>query len=79
MQFSLNLSFTCRLKTCFKNLIFTFSERPLELPLFEIRPNRSQVVFEGDKIPFECRASVVDPETKILWLREGHIVISNRY
>jgi hypothetical protein len=37
-----------------------FSDRPLELPLFEIFPSKSQVVFEGDKLPFECRASVID-------------------
>ncbi|XP_060572173.1 adhesion G protein-coupled receptor A3-like [Ruditapes philippinarum] len=53
-------------------------DRPLELPLFEIKPGMSQIVFEGDKLPFDCQASVVDPNTKMFWLRRGAVVETNR-
>ncbi|KAL4232013.1 hypothetical protein ACF0H5_009591 [Mactra antiquata] len=53
-------------------------DRPLELPLFEIKPGTSQIVFEGDKIPFDCRASIIDPNTKMFWLRHGSVVETNR-
>lgn len=36
------------------------------------------MVFEGDKLPFECRASVIDPATKMSWLRGGREVRTNR-
>lgn len=52
--------------------------RPLELPLFEIIPGKSQIVFEGDKLPLECRAQVIDPQTKMYWLRNGEVVETNR-
>ncbi|KAK3095548.1 hypothetical protein FSP39_015980 [Pinctada imbricata] len=52
--------------------------RPLELPLFEIYPKQSQVVFEGDKLPFECRASVIDKNTQMVWMRSGRVVETNR-
>ena len=45
--------------------------------MFEIKPSHSQLVFEGDKLPFECRASVIHPRTNIAWVREGgNIVIT---
>ncbi|WAR21925.1 AGRA1-like protein [Mya arenaria] len=46
-------------------------DRPLELSLFEIMPGIDQIVFEGDKIPFDCQASIVDPKTEMFWLRDG--------
>ncbi|XP_076439680.1 adhesion G protein-coupled receptor A2-like [Babylonia areolata] len=46
-------------------------EHDLQLPVFEIKPSHSQLVFEGDKLPFECRASVIHPRTSIAWVREG--------
>ncbi|KAK7468009.1 hypothetical protein BaRGS_00036753, partial [Batillaria attramentaria] len=50
----------------------------LQLPVFEIKPSQSQVVFEGDKLPFECRASVVHTKTHIAWVREaGKLVVTN--
>lgn len=55
-----------------------FSDRPLELPLFEIKPGTDQIVFEGDKIPFECQASIVDPKTSMYWLRAGKVVETDR-
>lgn len=33
-------------------MIFGFLDRPLELPEFEILPNKSQVVFEGWIVSF---------------------------
>lgn len=53
-------------------------DRPLELPEFEILPNKSQVVFEGDKIPLICRASIINRETRMVWLRRGEVVSTNR-
>ena len=35
-------------------------------------------MFEGDKLPLECRASVIDPQTRMYWLREGVVVETNR-
>ena len=61
-----------------RNCLAFFSDRPLDLPLFEIVPGKSQIVFEGDKLPFECRATVTDVETKMFWLRNGEVVETNR-
>lgn len=58
--------------------IFCFLDRPLELPEFEILPNKSQVVFEGDKIPLICRVSIINRETRMVWLRRGEVVSTNR-
>lgn len=63
---------------CLKCCVLFISDRPLELPLFEISPSTSQVVFEGDKLPFECRASVIDRNTKMVWIRKEEIVETNR-
>lgn len=54
------------------------SDRPLELPLFEIKPGINQIVFEGDKIPIECQASIVHPKTEMSWLRHRELVVTNR-
>ena len=62
----------------FNNSLFQILERPLELPLFEIVPGIDQIVFEGDKIPFDCQASIVDPRTQMFWLRNGLVVETNR-
>lgn len=51
---------------------------PVELPLFELLPSRSQIVFQGDKLPFECRASVLEPNTKIAWIRNGEELTTNK-
>ncbi|CAH1785132.1 unnamed protein product [Owenia fusiformis] len=50
---------------------------PVELSLFELEPSKSQVVFEGDKLPFECQASILDESTKMLWVRKGEPVEAN--
>ena len=41
-------------------------------------PNTNQVVFEGDKLPFDCRASIIDPSTVMYWVRKGKAVGTNR-
>ena len=51
---------------------------PVELPLFELTPATSQVVFQGDKLPFVCRASVIDSSTRMVWIREGKPVLTNK-
>lgn len=50
---------------------FAFLEWSLELPIFELTPSASQVVFEGDKLPFECRASEIGHDMNISWVRSG--------
>lgn len=51
---------------------------PVELPLFELTPATSQVVFQGDKLPFVCRASVIDSSTRMVWVREDQPVLTNK-
>lgn len=36
------------------------------------------MVFEGDKIPLICRASIINRETRMVWLRRGEVVSTNR-
>ena len=55
-----------------------FAGWPVELPLFELTPAASQVVFQGDKLPFVCRASVVDSSTHMLWIRGDGPVLTNK-
>lgn len=43
--------------------------------MFEIKPAQSQLVFEGDKLPFECRASFGYGRTQIAWVRDGGKVV----
>ncbi|CAI9736360.1 adhesion G protein-coupled receptor A3-like [Octopus vulgaris] len=53
-------------------------ERPLELPVFELLPSTNQIVFEGDKLPFECRAFKIDDEAEMFWVRKGKRMHTNR-
>ncbi len=41
-----------------------FADWPVELPLFELIPNTNQVVFQGDRLPFQCKASVIEPDMR---------------
>ncbi|XP_055891327.1 uncharacterized protein LOC106070481 isoform X2 [Biomphalaria glabrata] len=51
----------------------------LQLHIFEIRPSESQLVFIGDKLPFECHASVTSQDKmNISWYRGDRIVTSNK-
>ena len=60
------------------NVQFCCSERVLELPVFELSPSSQQVVFQGDKLPFQCHASATDPQTDIYWVRNQEKVLSNK-
>ncbi|XP_067657299.1 adhesion G protein-coupled receptor A3-like [Haliotis asinina] len=50
----------------------------LQLPFFVISPQESQIVFEGDKLPFNCRASFIHADTHIAWIRKGVAVETNK-
>ncbi|XP_038267044.1 adhesion G protein-coupled receptor A1 [Dermochelys coriacea] len=47
---------------------------PLELPLFELIPSQRQVVFHGDRLPFQCTATYVDNTTQVHWYHDGHLI-----
>lgn len=58
---------------------FLFVDHNLQLHIFEIRPSESQLVFIGDKLPFECHASVTSQDKmNISWYRGDRIVTSNK-
>ncbi|KAK6177945.1 hypothetical protein SNE40_012804 [Patella caerulea] len=78
-------STVCALPKAMKGRIFSklkkvdlHCDHDLQLPYFEITPSHSQVVFEGDKLPFECSASVLHSRTNITWLRGAIPVTSNK-
>ncbi|XP_072485236.1 adhesion G protein-coupled receptor A1 isoform X2 [Notamacropus eugenii] len=47
---------------------------PLELPLFQLIPSQSQVVFHGDHLPFQCTATLVDNTTQAHWYHNGRLI-----
>ncbi|XP_020650661.3 adhesion G protein-coupled receptor A1 isoform X1 [Pogona vitticeps] len=47
---------------------------PLELPLFELIPSQRQVVFHGDRLPFQCTATYLDNTTELHWYHDGHLI-----
>uniref|UniRef100_A0A8C3Q803 Uncharacterized protein n=2 Tax=Thraupidae TaxID=400783 RepID=A0A8C3Q803_GEOPR len=47
---------------------------PLELPLFELIPSQRQVVFHGDRLPFQCTATYVDNSTQVQWYHAGRLI-----
>ncbi|XP_036590077.1 adhesion G protein-coupled receptor A1 [Trichosurus vulpecula] len=47
---------------------------PLELPLFQLIPSQSQVVFHGDRLPFQCTATLVDNTTQAHWYHNGRLI-----
>lgn len=53
-------------------------DHSLQLAIFDIRPSESQLVFQGDKLPFECHASVAPGKMEIAWFRGGHQVTTNK-
>ncbi|ESP00442.1 hypothetical protein LOTGIDRAFT_140702, partial [Lottia gigantea] len=78
-------STVCALPKAMKGQVFNKLKRSdlhcdhdLQLPYFEITPHHSQVVFEGDKLPFECSASVIHTKTNITWIRGQKSIISNK-
>lgn len=54
------------------------TDHKLQLPIFDIRPSESQLVFQGDKLPFECHASVTPGKMEIAWFRGGQLVTTNK-
>ncbi|XP_042200346.1 adhesion G protein-coupled receptor A2 [Callorhinchus milii] len=40
---------------------------PLELPTLQLIPSLRQVVFQGDRLPFQCTATYIDNTTQVLW------------
>ncbi|XP_030807028.1 adhesion G protein-coupled receptor A1-like isoform X4 [Camarhynchus parvulus] len=53
------------------------SSGPLELPLFELIPSQRQVVFHGDRLPFQCTATYVDNSTQVQWYHAGRLIETN--
>ena len=49
----------------------------MKIPVFDVSPSKSQIVFQGDEIPFECKATLVDDSTRVVWFRSGKLVESN--
>ncbi|MGH0130934.1 UNVERIFIED_CONTAM: hypothetical protein FKN15_045608 [Acipenser sinensis] len=47
---------------------------PLELPLFQMIPSYRQVVFQGDRLPFQCTATYIDNTTKVQWYHDGNLI-----
>ncbi|XP_038070995.1 adhesion G protein-coupled receptor A3-like [Patiria miniata] len=51
---------------------------PLELPMFELEPENSQVVFKGDTIPIECQATYLEgANERIQWFKNGRPIQTN--
>jgi len=55
-----------------------FVDWPLELPVFELVPATSQVVFEGDKFPLECHVTESDDEMNVTWIHNWQMVETDR-
>jgi len=51
---------------------------PLELPVFELLPSTSQVVFEGDRFPVECHVAESDAEMNVTWIHDSEAVQMDR-
>ncbi|KAK6493585.1 adhesion G protein-coupled receptor A3-like [Huso huso] len=52
-------------------------DAPLELPSFQMTPSHRQIVFEGDSLPFQCKASYIDQDMQVLWYQDGKMVEPN--
>jgi len=55
-----------------------FVDWPLELPVFELVPATSQVVFEGDRFPLECHVAESDPAMNVTWIHGSDMVEMDR-
>ena len=51
---------------------------PLELPVFDLVPSTSQVVFEGDRFPLECHVAESDVEMNVTWIHDSEAVKTDR-
>ncbi|XP_039626559.1 adhesion G protein-coupled receptor A3 isoform X1 [Polypterus senegalus] len=47
---------------------------PLELPLFQLIPSQRQIVFQGDRLPFQCTATYIDSTTMVQWYHNGNFI-----
>ncbi|XP_006000352.1 adhesion G protein-coupled receptor A2 [Latimeria chalumnae] len=47
---------------------------PLELHTLELIPSLRQVVFQRDRLPFQCTATYLDNSTQIQWYHNGELV-----
>nr|XP_005999896.1 PREDICTED: G-protein coupled receptor 124-like [Latimeria chalumnae] len=47
---------------------------PLDLPLFQLIPSQKQVVFPGDRLPFQCTATYIDNTTQVQWYHNGQLM-----
>ncbi|XP_061674509.1 adhesion G protein-coupled receptor A2 isoform X2 [Syngnathoides biaculeatus] len=52
-------------------------EGPLDLHTLTLLPSQRQVVFKGDRLPFQCTAALVDKVTALHWHHNGHLVTSD--
>lgn len=54
----------------------SFVEWPVDLSTFELQPSNTQLVFAGDSLPIDCKASN-NNLAKIYWSRQGKRVVTN--
>ncbi|XP_066570553.1 adhesion G protein-coupled receptor A2 [Amia ocellicauda] len=52
-------------------------EGPLELHTLSLLPSLRQVVFKGDRLPFQCTAALLDKTTSLHWRHNGQAVTSD--
>ncbi|XP_048126309.1 adhesion G protein-coupled receptor A3 [Alosa alosa] len=49
---------------------------PLELPLFQLIPSQTQVVFRGDRLPLQCTVSYLEPSLSVTWSHNQQPVLT---
>ncbi|KAK6468476.1 adhesion G protein-coupled receptor A2-like [Huso huso] len=49
----------------------------LELHTLSLLPSLRQVVFQGDRLPLQCTAALLDNSTSVRWRHNGHSVTSD--
>ncbi|MGH0133259.1 UNVERIFIED_CONTAM: hypothetical protein FKN15_059331 [Acipenser sinensis] len=49
----------------------------LELHTLSLLPSLQQVVFQGDRLPLQCTAALLDNSTSVRWRHNGHSVTSD--
>jgi len=59
-------------------MVMCFVDWPLELPVFELVPATSQVVFEGDRFPLECHVAELNAEMNVTWIHDSEVVETDR-
>ena len=74
-RFFILMQIACELKTV---CVAAVVDWPLELPLFELMPSTSQVVFEGDRFPLECRVAESQVDMNVTWIHDSETVRTDR-